>query len=126
MKPEYVPANSGNENNRYIMTVENPGEQKLLTILRDLALRQDKAVVLVLDGAEWVNKKIPGMPANPVTRLSFHLEYRNGKPFVPKVGQNVDPAKHVAEISTSTLNRIKEAENVRVQENDGKTVVEVK
>lgn len=126
MKPEYVPSNSGNPHSRYIIGAQNGEEQKLMTILRDLALREDKNVVLVIDGAEWVDKKIPGMPPNPVTRLSFHLEYRNGSPFVPKPGQNVDPSKYVSEHSTGTLHRLKEAENVRVQEAGGKTTVEIK
>lgn len=126
MKPEYVAPNTGNPHARYIMTVQNPDEQKLLTILRDLALRDDKTIVLVLDGAEWVDKKIPGMPTNPVTRLSFHLEHRNGKPFIPKAGQHVDPAQHFTGTTTGTLHRLKEADNTRVQEHGGKTTVEIK
>ena len=126
MISEYVPANTGNPNTRYILGVQSPEEQKLLTVLRDLALRDDKSIVIVLDGAEWVDKKIPGMPANPVTRLSFHLEHRNGALFVPKAGQHVDPNQHFVGTTTGSLEKIKAAENVRVQEVAGTTTVEVK
>lgn len=127
MNSEYVPANSGNPHTRYILGAQTPDEQKFLTVMRDLALREDKSIVLVVDGAEWVDTKIPGMQPNPVVRLSLHLEHRNGAAFVPKAGQLVDPNQHFTGTpTTGSLDRIEKAENVRVQKVDGKTTVEIK
>lgn len=124
MKPEYVPPTPKDPNTHYILAIQSPEEQRLLTVLRDLAFREDKDVVIVIDGSEWANEPVAGMPERPVTRLSIHLEHRDGRPFIPKGTQQVDPTKPMKTVRTTNYVGAEETEKLRVQNHGERTVAQ--
>jgi hypothetical protein len=130
MKVEYLKPQADNPNAEYILAAESPVEQRLLTILRDLGLKESKDVVMLISGAEWQDKNVPGLPDKPVIRLRFHLEHRDGRPLVINPRKPADPGKFVREAATTEKTEIGRGGGggkTRVQHIPGQTTtVEIK
>jgi len=128
MKAEYLKPDSEGYI-EYILGAQAPEEQRLLTILRDLGLHESKDIVLLITGAEWQDKNIPGLPNKPVLRLRLRLEHRDGRPVVVNPRKPVDPTRFVREDATTEKTEIGRAGGgkTRVQHIPGQTTtVEIK
>ena len=128
MKSEYI-SPTKERGLRFLLAAQSIEEQRLLTILRDIGLDPDKDIVLRVDGAEWSDKPVRGLPDKPVTRLSITVERRSGKPYSPKDGQPMDPTKYVQVERTSStpVGRGAGKGNIRtVHMPNGTNIVEIK
>jgi hypothetical protein len=130
MKAEYLTPQGDSEHAEYIVGAESVVEQRLLTILRDKGLKESKDIVMLITGAEWSEKNVPGLPDKPVLRLRFRLEHRDGRPLIDNPRKPADPNKFIREASTTEKTEIGRGGGggkTRVQHIPGQsTTVEIK
>ena len=97
MKFEYHPGDPAeNKGILNFLTAQSTEEQRWLTTIFDLCHAGNIRIRPV--GAERVEKRMPGLPERPCTRVSFTLEKWDGNkwvPYIPQKEASLDPNQFV-------------------------------
>lgn len=128
MKYEYIAADPvTGKGLQIIPRATTQEDQRFLTYLRNYLM--GTTLKLRVTGCEHQEQSIPGLPDRPALALSLTLETEDGKPYIPQLGETLDPNAFVRQTGNpgKVMEHIKGKYGAKISKvpKSGRTIVEM-